>query len=46
MEEAKLRLDRTTTEVKIARNSRSFAQSIVEVRQNALEKILKKNDED
>ena len=46
MEEAKLRLDRTITEVMIARNSKSFAQSILEVIHNALDKILKKNDDD
>ena len=45
-EEAKIRLDQTMSEVMTARNSRSIAQSVLEVRQNALDKILKKNDDD
>ena len=44
--EAKIRLDQTMSEVMTARNSRSIAQSVLEVKINALDKILKKNDDD
>ena len=42
-EESKIRLDQTMSEVMTARNSRSIAQSVLEVRQNALDKILGEN---
>ena len=45
-EEAKIRLDRTISEVMTARISRSIAQSVLELKMNALDKILKKNNND